>query len=77
MQGKLVEFKPSAALVQQVGEQAAPEQEFEVLCKLRAKPNGNWCFLEVDGIAMPGYKDEDEDKTGSFARSYEKARGVL
>jgi len=74
---KLIEFKPTPALAQQIGEQAAPDKEFEVLCKLRAKPNGNWCLLEVDGVAMPGYKDEAEDKTGSFARSYEKARGVV
>lgn len=72
---KLIEFKPEPALAQQVGEQAAPDKEFELLCKLRAKPNGNWCLVEVDGVPMPGYKDEDEDKSGSFARHYDKALG--
>lgn len=68
---QLIEFKPTPALAQQVGEQAAPDTEFELLCRFKAKPNGNWCLVEVDGHAIPGYKDDD--KTGSFARNYTRA----
>lgn len=68
---KLIEFKPTPALAQQVGEQAAPDKEFELLARFKAKPNGNWCLVAVGDVVMPGYKDED--KTGSFARSYTSA----
>lgn len=73
---KLVEFKPPEAVVQQVGEQAVTGDTFDLLTTFKAKPNGDWCIVEIEGVPMDGYKpdnDEPQDKSGAFARNYQSA----
>ena len=44
--------------------EGADEDEAEFVATIRRKPSGRLCLVELDGIRMPGYRnDEDDGKT--------------
>lgn len=56
---KRIEFDPPEGFVMPEG--VAENEDFEVMAAVRVKPDGRLCLVELDGIRMPGFKEDDDD----------------
>lgn len=66
---KKIEFEPPPALKNVVGENVKSGQKLELMGTFQVKEDGDWCLVEVEGVAMPGYDDQSGPGESEYVRS--------
>lgn len=66
---KRLEFEPSPALRNMVGEGLKTGQKLELMGEFKVKENGDWCLVAVEGVAMPGYEEHSPSEPSNYVRS--------
>lgn len=56
---KKIEFDAPDGFVLPEGK--AVNDDIEVMATIRMKPSGRLCLVELDGVRMPGYRDDEDD----------------
>ena len=72
MKSKPVEFAIPEGWV--VPEGAEPNEDFDLVCSLRLKPNGTLCLTKLGDVEMPGYRDKE---SRSERPQYGQARQMM